>query len=60
MSKPPGRGDLVDGESVVAGVGISRGVLREGGPVEYGFVPVFSVENGEVVRFREYADRTVG
>jgi ketosteroid isomerase-like protein len=52
--------DLVDGESVVAGVGIARGALREGGPVEYGFAHVFSLSGGEVVRFREYADRTVG
>lgn len=52
--------DLVDGDNRVAGVGVASGNLREGGPVEYGFVHVFDVEGGKVTRFREYVDRTVG
>lgn len=52
--------DLVDGDNRVAGVGTASGKLREGGPVEYGFVHVFDVDGGKVARFREYVDRSVG
>ena len=52
--------DLVDGDNRVVGVGIARGDLREGGSVEYGFTHVFDVEGGQVVRFREYVDSSVG
>lgn len=52
--------DLVDGDDRVAGVGVARGNLREGGSVEYGFVHVFDVSDGTVTRFREYVDRKVG
>ena len=52
--------DLIDGDNSVAGVGVGKGKLREGGDIEYGFVHVFDVEDGKVTRFREYADRKVG
>jgi ketosteroid isomerase-like protein len=50
----------VDGDERVAGVGVARGTLREGGSIEYGFVHVFDVSDGTVTRFREYVDRSVG
>jgi ketosteroid isomerase-like protein len=52
--------DLVDGDSRVVAVGASKGKLRSGGDVEYGFTHVFDVEGGKVSRFREYVDRKVG
>ena len=51
--------DLVDGGDDVVGVGVGRGKRRGGGPVEYGFAHVFTVSDGKVTRFREYADRAV-
>ncbi|HEX8744857.1 MAG TPA: nuclear transport factor 2 family protein [Thermoleophilaceae bacterium] len=51
--------DLVDGGDRVVGVGVGRGKRRDGGPVEYGFAHVFTVSEGKVTRFREYADRAV-
>jgi ketosteroid isomerase-like protein len=51
--------DLIDGDERVAGVGVARGKLRDGGDVEYGFVHVFDVSGGKVARFREYADRSL-
>ena len=50
--------DLIDGGDQVVGVGISRGT-RGGNAVEYGFAHVFTVADGKVTRFREYADSTV-
>ena len=52
--------DFVDGDDRVAGVGMASGKLRSGRPVEYGFVHVFDVSGGQVTRFREYVDRSVG
>jgi ketosteroid isomerase-like protein len=51
--------DLVDGGEHVVGVGVGHGKRRGGGPVEYGFAHVFTVSDGKVTRFREYADRAV-
>ena len=51
--------DLVDGGDHVVGVGVGRGTRRGGGPAEYGFAHVFTVRDGKVTRFREYADRAV-
>lgn len=51
--------ELVDGGDRVVGVGVGRGRRRGGGDVEYGFAHVFTVGDGKVTRFREYADRAV-
>ena len=51
--------ELVDGGDHVVGVGVGRGRRRGGGDVEYGFAHVFTVGDGKVTRFREYADRAV-
>jgi ketosteroid isomerase-like protein len=51
--------DLVDGGDNVVGVGTGRGKRRGGGDVEYGFAHVFTIGDGKVTRFREYADRAV-
>jgi len=50
---------IADGDHVV-GVGHGEGTLAAGGSAEYGFVHVFTVGDGKIVRFREYADRAVG
>jgi uncharacterized protein len=49
--------DLIDGGDQVVAVGVGRGKLRGGGDAEYGFAHVFTVADGKVTRFREYADR---
>jgi ketosteroid isomerase-like protein len=51
--------DLIDGGEHVVGVGVGRGTRRGGGEAEYGFAHVFTVGDGKVTRFREYADRVV-
>ena len=50
---------VADGDHVV-GVGHGEGKLASGEPAEYGFTHVFTVGDGKIVRFREYADRVVG
>jgi ketosteroid isomerase-like protein len=51
--------DLIDGGDQVVGVGVGRGKRRGGDDAEYGFTHVFTVQDGKVTRFREYADRAV-
>lgn len=51
--------DLVDGGDQVVGIGVGRGKRRGGGDAEYGFAHAFTVGDGKVTRFREYADRAV-
>ena len=51
--------DLIDGGDQVVGLGVGRGKRRGGGDVEYGFAHVFTVGDGKITRFREYADRAV-
>jgi ketosteroid isomerase-like protein len=51
--------DFIDGGDQVVGVGVGRGKLRGGGDAEYGFTHVFTVADGKVTRFREYADRNL-
>ena len=50
--------DFIDGGDQVVGVGVGQG-KRGGNDVEYGFTHVFTVGDGKVTRFREYADRAV-
>lgn len=49
-------GDLMEGGGDVAAVGRAQGTLRGGGPASYGFAHVFTVVDGRIARFREYAD----
>ena len=51
--------DLIDGGDQVVGVGVGSGKLRDGGDAEYGFTHVFTIGDGKVTRFREYADRNL-
>lgn len=46
---------IVDGDHVV-GVGHGEGKLADGTEADYGFTHVFTVGDGKIVRFREYAD----
>jgi uncharacterized protein len=46
---------LESGDQVVA-IGRAQGELKGSGPAGYGFVHVFTVEGGKIVRFREFAD----
>jgi ketosteroid isomerase-like protein len=48
--------DVVDGGDQVVGVGLARGNLKGTGEAAYGFAHVFTVKDGQVVRFREYVD----
>jgi ketosteroid isomerase-like protein len=48
--------DVVDGGEHVVGVGRASGDLRGVGNASYGFAHVFTVRDGRIVRFREYAD----
>jgi uncharacterized protein len=48
--------EIVDGGNRVIGIGRASGTLKGVGEASYGFTHVFDVENGEVVRFREYVD----
>jgi uncharacterized protein len=47
---------VVDGGETVVGIGRARGNLKGTGDAEYGFTHVFTVQDGRVVRFREYVD----
>jgi uncharacterized protein len=47
---------MVDGGDEVVTVGRASGTLRSGGDASYGFAHVFTVRDGQVVRFREYVD----
>jgi ketosteroid isomerase-like protein len=47
---------VVDGDETVVGVGRARGNLKGTGDATYGFTHVFTVEDGKIVRFREYVD----
>ena len=51
--------DMIDGGDQVVGVGVGSGKRRGGDDIEYGFTHVFTVGDGKVTRFREYADRAV-
>ena len=52
--------DLIEGRDDVVGVGRAEGRLGVGGTsAGYGFAHVFTVEDGKVTRFREYADPDV-
>jgi len=44
------------GPDLVIGVVHGAGVLRGGGPAEYGAVHVFTLSGGKITRFREYVD----
>ena len=46
---------IVDGDHIV-GVGHGEGKLADGTEAGYGFTHVFTVDDGKIVRFREYAD----
>ena len=48
--------DMVDGGENVVGVGRARGNLKGTGEAGYGFTHVFTIQDGQVVRFREYVD----
>jgi ketosteroid isomerase-like protein len=48
--------DLIDGGDNVIGIGRSSGRLKDGGAASYGFVHVFTIGDGMIVRFREYVD----
>ena len=48
--------DFVDGGDTVVGVGRAHGNLKGTGQAGYGFTHVFTVQDGRVVRFREYVD----
>lgn len=48
--------EVIDGGDTVVGEGRARGNLKGTGEASYGFTHVFTVEDGQVVRFREYVD----
>jgi ketosteroid isomerase-like protein len=49
--------ETVDGGDRVVTLGRARGTLRNGGGnAGYGFAHVFTVRDGQIVRFREYVD----
>ena len=47
---------VIDGGDTVVGVGETRGDLKGTGQAAYGFTHVFTVQDGRIVRFREYVD----
>jgi ketosteroid isomerase-like protein len=47
--------DLLDAGDHVVGIGKAHGMLRGMGPAGYGFAHVFTLKDGKVTRFREYA-----
>ena len=53
--------DVVESGDRVVAIGTARGELRGSGAAGYGFVHVFDLDGGKIVRFREYAapDETV-
>jgi ketosteroid isomerase-like protein len=48
--------DVIQGGEHVVGVGRAHGKLRSGEPAGYGFAHVFTLTDGRITRFREYAD----
>lgn len=52
--QPEAVGDV--GSDLVVGVIQGSGLLRGAQPASYGAVHVFTVRNGKITRFREYAD----
>jgi ketosteroid isomerase-like protein len=48
--------EVVDGGDEVVGIGRAHGNLKGTGEATYGFTHVFTVQDGHVVRFREYVD----
>jgi uncharacterized protein len=48
--------EVIDGGDEVVGVGRAHGNLKGTGEASYGFTHVFTVQDGRVVRFREYVD----
>ena len=47
--------DLVESGDKVVAVGSAKGELKGSGQASYGFVHVFELSDGKIVRFREYA-----
>ena len=47
---------MVDGGENVVGVGRARGNLKGTGEAGCGFTHVFTIQDGQVVRFRQYVD----
>ena len=47
--------DVVESGDRVVAVGKAQGELRGSGSAGYGFVHVFELDGGKIVRFREYA-----
>jgi ketosteroid isomerase-like protein len=52
--------DVIEGGDNVVGFGRATGRLRGGGDSGYGFVHIFTVSGGRVIRFREYVDPDPG
>ena len=48
--------ELIAGGDHVVGIGHGEGKLANGEAADYGFAHVFTVADGKIVRFREYAD----
>ena len=48
--------EVIDGGDEVVGIGRAHGNLKGTGEAAYGFTHVFTVQDGQVVRFREYVD----
>jgi ketosteroid isomerase-like protein len=48
--------DLLECGDHVVGVGQAKGELRGSGPAGYRFAHVFTISEGKIVHFREYAD----
>jgi ketosteroid isomerase-like protein len=47
--------DLITEGDLVVGIGHAKGTLASGEAADYGFAHVFTVGDGKIVRFREYA-----
>jgi ketosteroid isomerase-like protein len=47
--------DLLESGGHVVAVGRAQGELKGTGPAGYGFAHVFTLSDGKIVRFREYA-----
>jgi uncharacterized protein len=48
--------DVIDGGENIVGVGRASGTLKDGRSASYGFAHVFTMDDGRIVRFREYVD----
>jgi ketosteroid isomerase-like protein len=47
---------LLDAGDEVVAIGRGQGSLAGGDPAGYGFAHVFTIADGKIIRFREYAD----